>query len=243
MPKSVLRQQLNLSEAVEDYLKTIYQLRENERREGDEPARVTTNELAAALDVAPGSVTGMMKKLADAGLVIHRPYYGVELTEIGERLALELLRHHRLLELYLTDVVGFGWDEVHEQADALEHAISEELEDRIDRMLGCPRVDPHGDPIPTKEGVLSAPAAVVLSTVAPDPTRELTLLRVMTQAPDLLRYLGTLGLVPGTRLFFECRDPFDGPLHLRVLSEPTLLCQISPMVAGVLWMDVPDGAS
>src|SRR5579875_2724848 len=161
MPKSTLRQQLNLSEAVEDYLKAIYQLREAAQHAGEGDPRVTTTALSNALGVAPGSVISMIKKLADDGLVNHRPYYGVELTPTGERLALEMVRHHRLLELYLTHVVGFGWDEVHEQADALEHAISEEFEDRIDLMLGCPTVDPHGDPIPSKEGQFSEPATLL----------------------------------------------------------------------------------
>ena len=238
MPKSTLRQQLNLSEAVEDYLKAIYQLHEALPQVGDEHARVTTTALANELAVAPGSVTSMMKKLADAGLVVHTPYYGVELTKTGERLALELVRHHRLLELYLTHVVGFGWDEVHDQADALEHAISEELEDRIDLMLGCPTVDPHGDPIPSKEGQFTAPAAVPLSTFDPDPERVLTLVRVLTQDPHLLRYLATLGLLPETHLILLGREPFGGPLHVRVVGTDDTLREISPQVANVLWMGV-----
>ena len=236
MPKSTLRQRLNLSEAVEDYLKAIYQLREALLHAGDEHVRVTTTALATELEVAPGSVTSMMKKLADAGLVLHTPYYGVELTETGERLALELVRHHRLLELYLTHVVGFGWDEVHEQADALEHAISEELEDRIDLLLGCPTVDPHGDPIPSKEGQFTAPSAVPLSTFDPDANRVLTLVRVLTQDPQLLRYLATLGLVPDTQIILLGREPFGGPLRLRVVGPDDTLREISPQVANVLWI-------
>jgi DtxR family transcriptional regulator, Mn-dependent transcriptional regulator len=234
MPKSTLRQQLNLSEAVEDYLKAIYQLREIAAREGDANARVTTTALASTLGVAPGSVTSMVKKLADDGLVNHRPYYGVELTTTGERLALEMVRHHRLLELYLTHVVGFGWDEVHEQADALEHAISEEFEDRIDLMLGCPTVDPHGDPIPSKEGRLNEPTTVPLSALEPDTTRELTIIRVLTQAAELLRYLATLGLVPGARVVLLGREPFGGPLRLHVLGADPATREISPHVAGLI---------
>lgn len=237
MPKSLLRQQLNLSSAVEDYLKAIYQVREEVRRTGEADARVTTNALAARLAVAAGSVTGMMKKLADADLVIHRPYYGVELTVTGELLALEIVRHHRLLELYLTNVVGFGWDEVHDQADELEHAISEEFEDRIDRLLGCPKLDPHGDPIPSKEGHLDAPAMQPLSELQPDAQRALRIKRVTTQSADLLRYLGELGLVPGTRVALEYKAPFGGPLRLRLIDAPDVLeREIGPQLADVLWI-------
>jgi DtxR family Mn-dependent transcriptional regulator len=232
MPKSLLRQQLNLSEAVEDYLKAIYHLRESLLRSGEAQPRVTTMALANALGVAPGSVTGMIKKLADEALVQHKPYYGVELTPIGEQLALELVRHHRLLELYLTQVIGFGWDEVHDQADALEHAISEEFEDRIDLLLGCPKVDPHGDPIPTKAGEVLDHDARLLSNCAPNTEHELTITRVLTQAPDLLRYLGNLGLVPGVRLTLTAREPFGGPLRLR-LADGTER-EIGPQVAAVL---------
>jgi len=141
MTKSKLRQKLNLSEAVEDYLKAIYLIREEESTDNTPTVLVTTNALAARLEVAPGSVTGMIKKLVEHHLVRHLPYHGVELTDIGEHLALELVRHHRLIELYLTHVVGFSWDEVHEQADALEHAISE-IEQKLPRerssAVPCP---------------------------------------------------------------------------------------------------------
>ncbi|MBA3823611.1 MAG: metal-dependent transcriptional regulator [Ktedonobacterales bacterium] len=232
MPKSLLRQQLNLSEAVEDYLKAIYHLREALLRAGEAQPRVTTMALAGALGVAPGSVTGMIKKLADEGLVSHKPYYGVELTPTGERLALELVRHHRLLELYLTRVIGFGWDEVHDQADALEHAISEEFEERIDLLLGCPTVDPHGDPIPTKEGELVMPTALPLSAFVPDAARELTIVRVLTQDAELLRYLGRLGLVPGVHVTLLGREPFGGPLRLRLSDAAE--CVVGPLVAAAL---------
>jgi DtxR family Mn-dependent transcriptional regulator len=237
MPKSALRQQLNLSEAVEDYLKAIYLLREAARRAGDDEARVSTTALAGALGVAPGSVTGMIKKLAEEGLVNHRPYYGVELTPTGERLALEIVRHHRLLELYLTHVVGFRWDEVHDQADALEHAISEEFEDRIDTILGGPTVDPHGDPIPSKEGQFQEPAAVTLLTLAPDPACALTITRVLTQAADLLRYLADLDLMPGARVTLVGREPFGGPLRLR-LAPGDIQREISPHVASLICVAV-----
>ena len=165
MTKSELRHKLSPSEAVEDYLKTIYLLREEAQARG-ESGRVTTNALAERLGVEPGSVTGMLKKLAAERkgapqLVRHTPYHGVELTEVGEKLALEIVRHHRLLELYLTRVLGFRWDEVHEQADELEHVISEEFEEKIDHMLGEPVADPHGDPIPTRAGELPQQTGLV----------------------------------------------------------------------------------
>src|SRR5262245_28979263 len=128
-----------LSESIQDYLKTIYELRhENER--------ATTNALAVRLGVAPASVTGMLKKLAEMKLVAYEPYQGAALTPAGEKIALEVIRHHRLIELYLTEAMGYSWDKVHAEADRLEHAISEEFEDKISIMLGNPMVDPHGDP-------------------------------------------------------------------------------------------------
>ena len=138
-----------LSPPIEDYLKTIYLLRE---REGT----ATTTAIAAALEVTPASVTGMIKKLAELKLVRHTPYQGVELTKSGEKIALEMVRHHRLLELFLMEALGYTWDEVHAEAHMLEHVISEEFEERMAARLGYPTVDPHGDPIPTKDGTVAA---------------------------------------------------------------------------------------
>ncbi len=222
MTKSELRLKLSPSEAVEDYLKTIYLLREEARSRG-ESGRVTTNALAERLGVEPGSVTGMLKKLAgekeDAPkLVRHTPYHGVELTEIGEKLALEIVRHHRLLELYLTRVLGFRWDEVHEQADEMEHVISEEFEEKINHLLGEPVADPHGDPIPTRSGALpEQPELVALADL--EPGRAARICRVRDQNPELLRHLEMLGLLPDARVTVLDRAPFGGPLRLRV-GEP-----------------------
>src|SRR5512136_1485163 len=138
-----------LSPPVEDYLKTVYLLRE---RSG----AASTTAIAAALAVTPASVTGMIKKLAEMKLVRHAPYQGVELTRSGEKIALEIVRHHRLLELFLIEALGYTWDEVHAEADALEHVISEEFEERMAARLGNPLVDPHGDPIPAKDGTIVA---------------------------------------------------------------------------------------
>ena len=144
-----------LSEAVQDYVKQIYLL---QRREG----KATTSGLAAAMDVSAASATAMVKKLDGMGLVSHTPYHGVELTEAGERIALEVLRHHRLLDLYLTQALGLSWDQVHVEAERLEHVLSDELEASIDQALGHPAADPHGDPIPTADLV-----------IAPDPRQRL----------------------------------------------------------------------
>ncbi len=222
MTKSELRHKLAPSEAVEDYLKTIYLLREEALARG-EPGRVTTNALAERLGVEPGSVTGMLKKLAgerdDAPkLVRHTPYHGVELTEVGEKLALEIVRHHRLLELYLTRVLGFSWDEVHDQADEMEHVISEEFEEKIDHMLGAPIADPHGDPIPTRSGELPEQPGLT-SLAALEPGRAALIMRVRDQTPELLRHLETLRLLPGMEVTVLERAPFGGPLRLRI-TEP-----------------------
>lgn len=219
MTKSELRLKLSPSEAVEDYLKTIYLLREEAQARG-ESARVTTNALAERLGVEPGSVTGMLKKLSGGKddvppLLRHEPYHGVELTEIGEKLALEIVRHHRLLELYLTRVLGFRWDEVHEQADEMEHVISEEFEEKIDSMLGSPAADPHGDPIPTREGALpEQPELLSLADLTPGETGVIR--RVRDQTPDLLRHLDSLHLCPNAEVTVLERAPFGGPVRLRV---------------------------
>ena len=196
-----------LSEAVQDYVKQIYLL---QRREG----KATTSGLAAAMDVSAASATAMVKKLDGMGLVSHTPYRGVELTEAGERIALEVLRHHRLLELYLTQALGLSWDQVHVEAERLEHVLSDELEASIDQALGHPATDPHGDPIPTADLV-----------IAPDPRQRLVDLEpgqaaVVRQVPDgdpsLLRYLGDLGLVPEAGVAMVDKAPFGGPLTVDV---------------------------
>src|SRR5579885_683996 len=227
MTKSELRHTLAPSEAVEDYLKTIYLLREEALARG-EAGRVTTNALAERLGVEPGSVTGMLKKLGgeksdqSPKLVRHTPYRGVELTEVGEKLALEIVRHHRLLELYLTRVLGFRWDEVHEQADEMEHVISEEFEEKIDQMLGEPIADPHGDPIPTRSGSLpEQPELVSLAEL--EPGRSARVLRVRDQTPDLLRHLETLRLLPNAEVTLLERRTKGGTRqqrHLGIRQQP-----------------------
>ena len=195
-----------LSESAQDYLKTIWKL--------DREGRMKTSTLAAELAVTPASATGMVKKLAGLGLVEHERYRGARLTASGERVALELVRHHRLLELYLMRALGLGWDEVHADAERLEHYLSEELEARIDEALGYPTRDPHGDPIPTAELVLVAEERCVLSDVrAGDQT---VICRVPDGDPELLRYLFSLGLVPQQEVTLVGRAPFDGPVTVDV---------------------------
>ncbi|MFQ5960743.1 MAG: metal-dependent transcriptional regulator [Candidatus Methylomirabilales bacterium] len=196
-----------VSQAVEDYVKAIYLL---EQREG----KVTTKALAIALDVAAPSVTAMIKRLHGMRLVRHTRYRGVSLSPTGRRMALEVIRHHRLLELYLVEALGVPWDQVHEEAERLEHFISEELEERIAERLGHPVTDPHGDPIPTKGGEVEQPAYLPLSELSPGSAAVIK--RVTDQAPDKLRYLGNLGLFPEVRVTLLDKAPFGGPMSLEV---------------------------
>src|SRR5512135_2824353 len=174
-----------LSPPIEDYLKTIYLLRE---REG----AASTTGIAAALEVTPASVTGMIKKLAELKLVRHTPYQGVELTKSGEKIALEMVRHHRLLELYLFETLGYTWDKVHAEADVLEHVISEEFEERIAARLGNPLVDPHGDPIPDEDGSFTALKERALLAMQPGESAQITHLNDTNS--EMLRYAASLGL-------------------------------------------------
>ena len=195
------------TEAVEDYLKTIY-LAETEHGE------VTTVALAARLEVSAPSVTGMLKKLAELKLVKHEPYHGVTLTPAGRKIALEVIRHHRLLELYLAEALGYSWDKVHAEAEKLEHHISEEFEDKIAALLGNPVTDPHGDPIPAKDGTIPPQNTVRL----PDANAGESVLvtRVTAQNAEQLTYLGSLGIRPDASITVVHKAPFDGPVHLRV---------------------------
>ena len=196
------------SEAVEDYAKAIYAL----ERRGTEP--VSTTALAERLEVTAGSASGMLKKLAGLGLVKHVPYRGVQLTDGGRRLALEVLRHHRLLERYLAEELGVPWDRVHDEAERLEHVISEDLEERIAAKLGHPDEDPHGDPIPTRDLRVDEGETRPLSDL--DPGERATLARVSDSDPAKLRYLAEKEIVPGVALELRGREPFGGPLTVRV---------------------------
>jgi len=198
-----------MSNTVEDYLKAIYELQEDGGRAG-------TSVLAERLSVTPASVTGMLQKLAEAHpkLVDYERHHGVTLTSAGRKIALEVIRHHRLLELYLKETLGYPWDQVHAEADQLEHVISDELEDRIAAALGQPTLDPHGDPIPTKDGSVAARSRLSLTQVAAGQTVRVT--RVRDEDPAFLRYLAELQIGPEAHLTVAERAPFDGPLHVRV---------------------------
>src|SRR4029079_14242510 len=196
-----------LTDAMQDYLREIYKL----RLEG---GRATTSAIAERMGGRPPSVTAMLKRLAALGLVEHTPYHGVELTAAGERIALEVIRHHRLLAEYLSEALGLSLDEVHSEADRLEHALSEELEARIDRSLGYPTPEPHGDPIP--DAKLRIDRDQLRTLASPEPGDVATIRRVPDDDDALLRYLADHALVPGETVTLTRAEPFGGPLILRV---------------------------
>jgi DtxR family Mn-dependent transcriptional regulator len=200
-------QPAGISSAIEDYAKAIYAL---ELRAGE---AVTTNALAERLGVTPGSASGMVKRLAELGLVEHEPYRGVQLTDDGRRVALEVIRHHRLLELYLVQSLGVPWDRVHEEAEVLEHVLSEELEELIAAKLGNPTHDPHGDPIPTRELTIEEEPTQSLQSLEAGATGRFT--RVSDSDPEMLRFLADRGISPGDSFEVIDKQPFGGPLFIR----------------------------
>jgi DtxR family Mn-dependent transcriptional regulator len=191
--------------AVEDYAKAIYAL---ERR-----GSVSTNALAERLGVTPASASGMIKRLDELGLVEHRPYRGVSLTEEGRRVALEVMRHHRLLELYLVQSLGVPWDRVHQEAEVLEHVLSEELEELIAAKLGDPTHDPHGDPIPTRELTIEEGPTLSLQSLTAGEKGQFT--RISDSDPEMLRFLADRGIAPGDAFEVIEKQPFGGPLFVR----------------------------
>jgi DtxR family Mn-dependent transcriptional regulator len=196
-----------VTQAIQDYLKTIYKL-------GTAGQPVTTNAIAERLAVSQASVTGMMKKLADLKLISHTPYYGVELTASGRKIALEIIRHHRLLERYLAEALGYSWDRVHEEAEKLEHVISEEFEDRVAEYLGHPKTDPHGAPIPTKDGKIEERELTRLTSA--ESGQKVRVEQVSDKDPEMLRYLGKIGIFPDVELQVIEKAPFGGPLTVRI---------------------------
>ncbi len=207
-----------LTHAVEDYLKAIYEL-------SLEDGRASTTRLAEVLCISPASVTGMVQKLAgmETPLIDYQKHRGVSLTPDGMTVALEIVRHHRLLEMFLQEKLGFTWDEVHDEADRLEHVISEGFEDRIAQELGHPTYDPHGDPIPTSD--LQLPPTIGFPLSEMEPVGRATVRRVRDSDPGLLRYLSQLGLVPDSTLEVIERSPYDDNLTLRIegRQEPVVL--------------------
>jgi DtxR family Mn-dependent transcriptional regulator len=198
---------MELSNAVQDYAKAIWTLAQR----STEP--VSTSAIADRLEVSPASASAMVKRLETLGLARRELYHGVRLTPSGERVALEVVRHHRLLELYLAEALGMSWDRVHEEAEVLEHAISPELSELIARKLGDPTHDPHGDPIPTRDGHIDEEPTRALADLAPGDRG--IFVRVSDSDSDMLRYLADRGIAPGDRFEVLEREPFDGPLTVR----------------------------
>jgi DtxR family Mn-dependent transcriptional regulator len=204
-----------ISNAVQDYAKAIWSL----ARRGSEP--VSTSALAERLGVSPASASAMVKRLESRGLARHEPYHGVELTPAGERVALDVVRHHRLLELYLAEALGMPWDRVHAEAEVLEHAISDELSERIAEALGNPTHDPHGDPIPTADGMIAEAPTRPLADLAPGDSGRFV--RVSDADPEMLRYLSDRGILPGDSFEVVSKEPFEGPLSVRFGNEVHVL--------------------
>lgn len=219
-----------LSEAVQDYLKVIYKL----SRAPEAAAMVSTTLIAERMEVSAASATNMIKKLAELRLLEHRPYQGVELTPSGVKMALEIVRHHRLLELYLRQALGYNWDTVDAEAERLEHAISEDLEDRIDEALGFPTVGAHGEPIPTKDGNIAEPEYSRLADLREG--QRACIRQVSDRDPELLRYLDRSGLVLGTRIRISEKAPFRGPIRLDVFERGEQ--HIGLDVAEAIYVDV-----
>jgi DtxR family transcriptional regulator, Mn-dependent transcriptional regulator len=205
-----------LTRSVEDYLKAIYRLSPEGR-----PA--STSEIAHLLQLSPPSVSGMVKRLSELGLLEHVPYKGVQLTDSGRRAALRMVRRHRLIEAYLVHFLGYSWDAVHPEAERLEHAVSETLVERMAAALGHPAVDPHGDPIPEADGSIREPASTPLSDL--EVGRTVEIIRVDEREPERLRYLASLGLTPGVVITLQDRQPFGGPVTVESSGERHVLGQ------------------
>lgn len=218
-----------LTHAVEDYLKTIYLIQSVH-------GRASTKQIAEQLEVTPASVTGMLKKLAETRppLVIYRKHQGVRLSEEGEQVALEIVRHHRLLELFLHQILGYEWEDVHDEADRLEHVISEEFEERIAEALGHPSHDPHGDPIPTRD--LDVPESPGTRLSDARQGNLAVVHRVRDSDPDLLRYLSEIGVVPQARLEVIGYSQFDDNLRLKIAGQPDTIV-LGPQVTNQIFVE------
>ena len=219
-----------LSEAVQNYLKVIYKL----GRAPEAAAMVSTTLIAERMAVSAASATNMIKKLSDMRLLEHRPYQGVELTPTGVKMALEIVRHHRLLELYLRQSLGYDWDTVDAEAERLEHAISEDFEDRIDEALGFPTVGAHGEPIPSKDGDIDEPEYARLADL--NEGQRARIRQVSDRDPELLRYLDRRGLVLGTQIRIAEKAPFRGPIRIDVFEGDEQYIGLD--VAEAIYVDV-----
>lgn len=196
-----------ISHAMEDYLKAVYQL----TTDGE---RVSTSRLADQMGCSAASVTNMLQKLSDFKLVDYEPYQGVILTGPGNKIALEIIRHHRLIELYLSEVLGYSWDKVHAEAEALEHVISEQFEEKIDEVLGHPTLDPHGHPIPAKDGTIENRSLHSLWEMSGG--ESVRVQRVSDRHPEVLRYLASIGIFPEVAISVVKKAPFNGPIHVEI---------------------------
>ena len=222
-----------LTGPVEDYLKAIYEI-------GRGSVSVATNDIAQKLNLTPASVSGMVRRLADQGLVAYEKYRGVTLTDSGRRAALRTLRRHRVIEAYLSGALDYPWDRVHAEAERLEHAASDELVDRMASAIGEPVVDPHGAPIPSREGLMDETEYVSLAELGAGYGAKVV--RVSDDDPEMLRYLGELAIKPGAEVVVISKAPYDGPIALRVSGQllsigPALASQV--LVAPVIDIDAP----
>jgi len=195
------------NQVIEDYLKAIFEIQ-------DESKKVSTNALAKRLKLAPASITGMVKKLSEMNLITYERYQGVELSPSGRKVALEVLRHHRLIELFLAEALGLPWDKVHEEAERWEHVISEDVEDRIDALLGHPTRDPHGSPIPDRDGNMVDTPSLTLAELTKG--QQAVVVEVHDHNSELLRYLGERNLYPKAEFTIVDVAPFDGPLEVKL---------------------------
>lgn len=223
----------SLTGPVEDYLKTIYEI-------GRGTVAVATNDIAQRLDIAPASVSGMVRRLAEQGLLGYERYRGVTLTDAGRRAALRTIRRHRVIEAYLSQALHYQWDRVHDEAERLEHAASDELVDRMAEAIGEPVVDPHGAPIPSREGLMDE--TVYLSLAELGAGYGARVVRVSDDDPEMLRYLAELAIIPGTELVVVSRAPYEGPISLSISGHllaigPALASQV--MVEPLTDMDAP----
>jgi DtxR family Mn-dependent transcriptional regulator len=220
------------------YLKAVYLLEEEASSGGGQPGvamRVTTTAIAERLGVSPPSATNMLKRLAARDLVTYEPYRGASPTQRGRDVALELVRHHRLLETYLVQALGVPWDEAHAEAELLESNLSEALEERISAALGNPRVDPHGHPIPSKNGVVPKTSRQSLWEVSDGGTALVE--QVPDSHPEALRYLAEVGVLPGSKLTVVSRGPIGGPLFVRINADETAPVALSREIAQAIWVN------
>lgn len=215
-----------ISETMRDYLGEIYRLGQGE-------AWVSTTALAEVLEVSGPASVRMARRLHEAGLVDHLPYKGIQLTPYGKTVALLNIRRHRLVERFLVDVLQFSWDEVHDKADRLQKGVNQAIEDRMDRLMDHPKSCPHGDPIPSRDGVMPEINDNPLNVVAPGRAGKIT--RVKTREPEKLQYLAQIGLVPGTSFELVNRAPFNGPLRLKIGRDEQV---IGTELADSLWVTV-----